>query len=185
MSQRLALLLTTGMSAFMLVTAGAVAGRVTNAQAAPTATAVPTEDLNALLQDREAAYRQLLDQANAQLEQAYQQLATQTPQAGEPTYPVSPEQAAMIAMGVVPGATLTATPELVSFQGVVAYEVILSRGKVYVDATSGAVLYNGTGGGAAVAQSGRGGGGGGHADDDDHKGEEEHDGGGEDEGGDD
>ena len=185
MSQRLALLLTTGMSAFMLVTAGAVAGRVTNAQAAPTATAVPTEDLNALLQDREAAYRQLLDQANAQLEQAYQQLATQTPQAGAPAYPVSPEQAAMIAMGVVPGATLTATPELVSFQGVVAYEVILSRGKVYVDATSGAVLYNGTGGGAAVAQSGRGGGGGGHADDDDPKGEEEHDGGGEDEGGDD
>ena len=60
MSQRLALLLTTGVSAFMLVTAGAVAGRVTNTQAAPTATAVPTEDLTALLQEREAAYSSAL-----------------------------------------------------------------------------------------------------------------------------
>ena len=177
MSQRFALLLSTGVSAFMLVTAGAVAGRVTNTQAAQTATAVPTEDLTVLLQEREAEYRQLLDQANAQLEQAYQQLATQTPQAGAPAYPVSPEQAAMIAMGVAPGATLAATPELVSFQGVVAYEVILSRGKVYVDATSGSVLYNGAGGAGAVAQSSGGGGGGGHGDDDDHEGEHEDEGG--------
>jgi len=38
---------------------------------------------------------------------------------------------------------LLATPELVSFQGTVAYEVHLDRGLVYVDATTGNVLYNG------------------------------------------
>ena len=48
------------------------------------------------------------------------------------------------------------TPELVRFEGKVAYEVGFTRGVVYVDATSGAVLFNGTqgkgGGGQAAAQ---------------------------------
>jgi len=174
MNQRLALLLTTGLSTFLLVTAGAVAGRVTQTEAPASASAVATEDLVAALQEREAAYQQLLAQANAQLEQAYQQQTAQPTQAQEPEYPVSPEQAAMIAMGQVPGATLMSTPELVSFQGTVAYEVILNRGKVYVDATAGTVIYNGAAAAAQVVQSGGGGGGGGEHEDE-H--EDEHEGG--------
>jgi uncharacterized membrane protein YkoI len=68
-----------------------------------------------------------------------------------PTYAISPDMAAAIALGAVPGATLTRQPELVDFQGTVAYEVVLDRGNVYVDANSGQVLYNGA---ATTASSG-------------------------------
>lgn len=173
MNQRLALLLATGLSTFLLVTGGAVAGRVTQVEATATPTAVPTEDIVALLQARELEYEQLLAQANAQLEQAYAQQTAEPTATPESEYPITPDQAAMTAMGKVPGATLMSTPELVNFQGTVAYEVVLNRGKVYVDATTGAVLYNGAAG-SQVVQSGGGGGGGGHEREDDHEGEHEH-----------
>jgi uncharacterized membrane protein YkoI len=61
-----------------------------------------------------------------------------------PTYAVSADQASQIALGVaVPGASLTKTPELVSYEGKPAYEVVLDKGTVYVDAQTGAVLVNG------------------------------------------
>jgi uncharacterized membrane protein YkoI len=90
-----------------------------------------------------------------------------------PTYPISPDMAATIALNAVPGATLTRQPELVDFQGAVAYEVILDRGAVYVDATSGQVLYNGA---ATTASSG---GHGGEHEGGEHEGSE-HEGGGHD-----
>ena len=66
------------------------------------------------------------------------------PAPAAPAFAVSADQAAGIALGVAaPGANLTKTPELVSFQGTPAYEVILDKGTVYVDAQSGAVLANG------------------------------------------
>jgi hypothetical protein len=66
------------------------------------------------------------------------------------------------------GAILTGAPDLVSFQGVVAYEVLLDRGTVYVEANSGQILYNG----AAVAVTSGGG---------EHHEGSEHEGGGDDE----
>ncbi|MGE5618111.1 MAG: PepSY domain-containing protein [Sphingomonadaceae bacterium] len=60
-----------------------------------------------------------------------------------PPYPVSADAAASTALSVAPGARVQGTPELISFQGAVAYEVVLDRGTVYVDATTGRVLYNG------------------------------------------
>jgi len=70
-----------------------------------------------------------------------------------PTYAISADAAAAIALSAVPGTILTRAPELVSFQGIVAYEVLLDRGTVYVDANSGQILYNG----AAVAVASGGG----------------------------
>jgi D-alanyl-D-alanine carboxypeptidase len=71
----------------------------------------------------------------------------QAPVAAQPASAISvqlsPAQAAQIASNAVPGATLTNTPDLVSFQGTVAYEVILNQGTIYVDANTGQVLYNG------------------------------------------
>lgn len=84
--------------------------------------------------------------------------------AAPPAYPISPDAAAGIALGAAPGATLTRAPELVSFQGMVAYEVVLDRGTVYVDANNGQLLYNGA---TIVVDSG---GGGGHHEDGDHEG---------------
>ncbi|WP_028459502.1 PepSY domain-containing protein [Chloroflexus sp. Y-396-1] len=59
-----------------------------------------------------------------------------------PVYAVSPKQAQAIAQANAQGATLIRPPELVSLQGVPAYEVIFDRGAIYVDAQTGAVLAN-------------------------------------------
>ncbi len=118
----------------------------------------------AVYQQREVEYQKLIAQANKQLQDAYAQIEaakTKKPavhtavqqasaarvQAPQPTatqnYAISAQYAASLAMTADPGTTLLATPELVSFEGTPAYEVRLNRGNVYVDATSGAVLYNG------------------------------------------
>ncbi|MGB8645408.1 MAG: PepSY domain-containing protein [Anaerolineae bacterium] len=55
---------------------------------------------------------------------------------------LSADAAAQIAMKAAPGAQLTRTPELVNYNGTVAYEVLLDQGTVYVDAGSGKVLSN-------------------------------------------
>jgi hypothetical protein len=56
------------------------------------------------------------------------------------SYPVSPEQAAQIALAAVPNAQLLRNPELVDYNGTVAYEVALDAGNMYVDANSGQLL---------------------------------------------
>jgi uncharacterized membrane protein YkoI len=199
MKQRLPLLIVVGLTAFMLVLGGGLAARLLeSASAAPAADAAgasesvlpapPYDPAVQTLLDREAAYEQALQQANAQLQQAYQDqqrladqvhvLQTQvqapattapagaataveppTPPADPPapTYTLSPQQAALVALRVAQGATLTAAPDMVDFQGQTAYEVRLTRGTVYVDANSGQVLYNG-------ATAGRSNAGGGHDD---------------------
>ncbi len=185
MNQRNAFILATALTAFVLVLIGGVAARAAGQPATPTAPATattatdPTADpaVQAAIQQREAAYQQLIQQANERLQQAYQQL-NQT--AGQPqpqtqpvapaapdasAYAVSPQMATMIALTAAPGAALTRAPELVNFQGSVAYEMLLDRGTVYVDANSGQVLYNG----AAAASGGRASGEGGEHEDGEHE----------------
>src|SRR5689334_5810889 len=59
---------------------------------------------------------------------------TETTQGGENSsiYPISPRRAALIALTATPGASLVEAPNVVSFQGVDAYEVQLDGGIVYV-----------------------------------------------------
>jgi hypothetical protein len=92
---------------------------------------------------------------------------TTQPQTGTVSYPVSAEQAGTLALAGAPGTALSGTPSLVSFQGVVAYEVPLDTGMAYVDATNGQVLAApGTTGGSSTT-GGTGGEGEGEGDDDD------------------
>jgi uncharacterized membrane protein YkoI len=114
--------------------------------------------VEALIQSREAAYQQALAQANQQLETAYSQLnsaqqdqptpatpgeaGVSTPASVVPAYAITGEIAQTIALGVVPGATLSKPAELVAFEGNAAYEVQTSGGVVYVEANTGQVLYN-------------------------------------------
>ncbi|PKO00350.1 MAG: hypothetical protein CVU42_04035 [Chloroflexi bacterium HGW-Chloroflexi-4] len=118
----------------------------------PQSNSSPTVDATAFA-EREAAYQQIIAQANQQIEFANQQIATLaneiTPQSNqEPTleatspYLFSPEQASAIAQQIA-GVAPKTLPELVSFSGTPAYEVIYGNGKVYVDANTGAVLFNG------------------------------------------
>ncbi|EFO81000.1 Propeptide PepSY amd peptidase M4 [Oscillochloris trichoides DG-6] len=210
MNQRSALLIAAALTAFLLVLAGGLASRLSSNVGATdvTPTAISTLEptalvsldptVEALIQQREAAYQQALDEANARLnaandqiaqanneignlEQSRQQIADQASQAvavasrpvvvapaavapaapaapvvvptavpptdvpapAAPTYAVSADQARDIALGAADaGATLLKAPELVSYQGVAAYEVTLDKGMVYVDAQTGAVLFN-------------------------------------------
>ncbi len=146
MSQRIALFLSIGLTAFILVVVGAAIGIGRPVQAAAVS---PTLDpqLLAQLQAREAAYQTMIADANAQLQaatpaEAPTDLPTVTP-TPESKYPISPELAVHIALKSAPNAYLLKPPELVLFRNTVAYEVTLSTGKVYVDANNGAILWNG------------------------------------------
>ncbi len=112
-------------------------------------------DQTAASQQREEQYNQLIQQANQQLEQANAQLEALQSQVeqlkqeevapAQPEAAVSADQAAEIARLVAGKGRITvATPELVSFEGKTAYEVVFNQGSVYVDAQSGSVLFNGT-----------------------------------------
>ncbi|NCC32618.1 MAG: peptidase [Chloroflexia bacterium] len=167
MTQRTMLMIAAGLTAFVLVLVGGLANRLSSGTAVvPTATTVdvpaqategtldPT--VEALIREREAAYQQALAEANSRLEQANQQLTQMTqqtapvadqtlPAAPAPiSYAVTPEQAQQLALQRVPGATLIRTPEVVSYQGVAAYEVVLDQGTLYLDAQSAAVLADST-----------------------------------------
>lgn len=108
-------------------------------------------------QQREASYNELLQQANAQIEkanadlQAMQNKLDEMQKSQGKTSPasasvsVSPAQAHEIAQKVAdPGQQATGVPDLVEFEGKPAYEVVFPKGSIYVDAMSGAVLFNGT-----------------------------------------
>jgi uncharacterized membrane protein YkoI len=144
MKPRFSLILAAVVTGFLLVALGGVVGHVTaagasEAAAASQAAAVPTADLVAVMQQREAAYRQLIEQANVRLQQAPTAAADPT----QPAYPITPDQALLIATSVA-GGTQVRPPELVDVQGTVAYEVALTTGTYYVDATTGQILINNT-----------------------------------------
>jgi uncharacterized membrane protein YkoI len=154
MNQKLTLTLAASLTAFVLVVGGAVAGRLTQPAAAATPPSV-TEVQNFYAQ-RETEYQARLDEANQALNEAYALLdsaSTNTAPVAEqsqpqtPTFPevaLTPQEAMSAAVIAVPGARILSIPELVDFQGTVAYEVILDLGTIYIDASNGAVLYDGT-----------------------------------------
>lgn len=164
-----------------VVAAQVVAPEPTAAAPAPVAApidqaAAVMAQAQALLQQRDAEYRQLIEQANQRLEamnqqQAAAQAAQVAPQAqtaraaasqpavaqaaaATPQIAISAESALYTAIAATNNATMIRTPELVRFEGKVAYEIGFTKGVVYIDATTGAVLFNGTqgrGGGSQPA----------------------------------
>lgn len=138
MNQRLALLLAGALTAFLLVLMGSVAsvlvvlpGIFPQAQAQTEVNAQP--------------------QLNAQFQTA--PIAQPVGVSNQVTVKLTPQQAARIAQTTAPRARLSGTPELVNYNGTLAYEVVLDRGTLYVDANNGTVLTNGT----TTASSNRGG----------------------------
>ena len=144
MTQGRALRIAAGLTAFVLVVLGAVFAGPVIAQAASPGDS--GEAAAAQMQERDAAYRQMLEQANSQLQDAYDQLAllqAGTPTADPGSYPVSPDLAAGLALQLAPGAKILSGPTLVDFRGTVAYEIILDHGAIYIDATNARLLYMG------------------------------------------
>lgn len=200
MSQRVALAISAALTAFVLVLAGALYGRITYARTAETDPAAadpaaveeaPAElvsepapaDLQAY-QQREAEYQALIEQANSQLERAYGQLGAAAPgaaaPAAAPAYAVTADLAIEIAQGYLPNSFVLGVPELFAYKEIPAWAVSLDLGPLYIDAQTGAILYDGTL--PPVYSGGSGGGGmvsmgsddGGSQDSDSQGGEEEH-----------
>ncbi len=59
-----------------------------------------------------------------------------------PSYAISLHQAVVIAGDTAPKAMIIGTPDLVSYEGTVAYMVTLNAGTIYVEATTGRILVN-------------------------------------------
>lgn len=110
MSQRMALVFAGGITAFILVLLGGV---------------ILTVRLTDNVQARSAA-----------------QPAPAQPAAGssKPQTALNADQASQVALNMAPGARVANPPDLVNFQGTVAYEITLDQGVVYVDANNGRVL---------------------------------------------
>lgn len=176
MRHRTVLILSAGLTAFLLVVVGAVAALATQgasgAAAAPTATLDPA--IEAQLAARERDYQKALQEANTQLQAAYDKIeelqgGTPTESAQTELYPISPELAVGLALNLSPGAKLLKWPDLVDFRGTAAYEIVLDSGPIYISATDAVLLYDGT---VATVSTGRTAF---HDDDDEH--EFEHEGG--------
>ncbi len=160
MKQNTTLLLSLGITVFVLVIIAGVMNPqiVLGKSSANDQQAAVDQQVQQALAEREAAYNQLLMEANQRLEAANQQIETmsqevqqvqaaqeqqsQAQPSGSQYIPV--EAAQQAAQAVVQDASLTKAPELVDFEGKVAYEVGFDKGNVYVDASSGEVLMNGT-----------------------------------------
>ena len=168
MNQRTALIAAAAITAFVLVLVGGLAAAgvqlsqsPSNAQTAPS----PSPAAQSSMEEREALYRQQLQQAEAQLREANSRLSkaygessasnTEGAQPGaaaqgttapaqQATDSISPGEAALIGAAAAPGAALLSGPELVDFEGTRAYELQFDRGAVYIDASTGRVLDNGT-----------------------------------------
>ena len=129
MKQRSTLILTTIVTAFGLTLLGGIAGRVTtNANPVTPNTVVETEQMP-------------YQNGNYQIQAQPAQAAPAAP-VSQPTVAITPDKAALVALSNVSGGTLLQTPELVDFEGSVAYEVLLDSGTLYIDANNGQVLYN-------------------------------------------
>ena len=153
MNQKFVLIMAASITAFVLVIGGAIVGRAGQPDVAVTLTPDAAEG-QAIYAQREAEYQARLDEANAALAAAYAQQGTVAQNSSpavqlavsEPvtTATISPQDAMLVAAINAPNANILRTPELVNYQGTVAYEVTLDLGVMYVDANTGLLLYNGT-----------------------------------------
>ncbi len=147
MSQKTLVLIAGALTAFVLVIVGGVSAKVASASAASPATDASVS--SAAWSQREAEYQNLIQQANQQLQDAYARLSAMGPQATATSIPngpkvvFTPAEAAGVALDAVPGSKLKRTPELVEYEGTLAYEVHTTAGLFYIDADTGAILYNG------------------------------------------
>lgn len=163
MKQRTAIILSVAVTAFLLVVTGAVAALATEGPAQSANASEPTlpPEIADQINQREEDYQAALQEANAKLEEAYQTIEamqqdespTEAPETA--VYPVSPDLAVGLALNLVPGAKLQKWPELVNFQGTVAYEIILDKGVLYISATDAILLHNGAASNIASDDGGR------------------------------
>jgi hypothetical protein len=139
-----------GIVAFSVFAVTTVGGLIASWNAQPAVVASPTVDqqLIATLQARDQEARDLIAQANERILAVTDTTVptpapTATPPPSPTPWPISPEAAVAIVRIAASWATITVPPVLVDYQGVTAYEVQTNLGPIYIDATTGQVLFNG------------------------------------------
>lgn len=132
MKQRTAILIAAALTAFMLAVSFAIVFAIRSQTSAQNVLAAPAPADGAPL----AAEQVSNPVPQVQAIPTAKPLPTAVPQAKI----LTSDRAARIALAALPGSTLTKPPELVNYQGKMAYEVALTAGFVYVDAFSGKVL---------------------------------------------
>jgi len=139
------LLISIFVTMFLVVIAGGVATSVLANNQTNGKPKIDAAKAVSTYQAREAEYQALLAQANSELEQANQQITDLANKISAitdgSTYPVSSDSAMSVAFEAAGDYPLS-VPELVNFNGTAAYEVRFEKGNIYVDATSGTILYN-------------------------------------------
>ena len=155
MKQRIVFFASIAISAFILVVGAGVVTSLAYTQGAGVTTSQANNQgsgtevspqLQQQIVEREAAYKDLIDQANQRIQSLTDQLNALKP--GGTTTVSNPAITAGTASEIALKAAGTdqailKTPELVSYQGKAAFEVKLKDGVIYVDSTNGNVLFNG------------------------------------------
>ena len=152
MGKRSIILLSIGITSFLLVTALGILYVTRSNQTLTAEEALArSPELQTLIASRDAEYQQLIAQANEQILLANKERlvlsssgaqAVDTPLADQN---ISVEHAQEVALNAAEkGAKLLKQPELVSFEGIPAYEVTFDMGIIYVDAGGSGVLFNST-----------------------------------------
>jgi hypothetical protein len=148
--QKPALWISVGLTAFMLFTLSSLLQNVSaanggNDNSSDAAISGLTPDIQALISERESQYIAMINQANAQLTQVQQAAASDVTVSEVTSTQVTPEQATEIAdAAALGGASRTGDPALVNFEGTIAFEVPYDFGNIYIDATTGEIIFNGT-----------------------------------------
>ena len=150
MKKNRSLIISIFITAFLIVIAGGVVTTVLANAQSPATPKISAAEAVKTYQAREAEYQSLLTKANQELDQANQQItqlvnsinSSQDVQNSTDTYPVTAEMAKAIAYQAAGDYPLN-EPELVDYNGTVAYEVKFANGNIYVDATTGQILFNG------------------------------------------
>jgi type II secretory pathway pseudopilin PulG len=148
------------LTAFILVVGVSAVNAASSLQAAKQAaeaqnssTSSNEELLLQQMNEREAAYQQLIAEANARIETLNNQMVSASQQSDSPESSaveeqpninlIGPDDAANIALATVNNEdTLTHLPELVNYEGNQAYEIKMTGGVLYIDAITGDVLIN-------------------------------------------
>ncbi|MBI9043511.1 MAG: hypothetical protein JEZ06_03445 [Anaerolineaceae bacterium] len=113
-------------------------------------TELPQEIQDQLI-ERDQAYNEVIMEANERIEQLNYEISVlqenqqnDVDQTDEVSTGISPEEAANIALTATNyEETLLKLPELVEFEGQMVFEVQMTSGVLYLDALSGAVVFNG------------------------------------------
>jgi len=132
------------LTAFVLVVGVSVVN-ASGRQNVPAAAPVQDTALLQQMNEREAAYRALIDEANTRIETLNQEVLTlnAAPPVVDTPVILAPEQAAQIALMEVNNEdSMIQLPELVDYEGETAYEVRMTKGLLYIHAENGTVLFN-------------------------------------------